>query len=53
LKQTYLTLNNGYKAEIGKGSSFSARFHLLERSLWQLIFDRADDWFNPALGTNR
>ena len=53
LQQNYLSLSNGYKVEIGKGSSFSARFYLLERSLWQLVFDRMDDWFNPALGTNR
>ena len=52
LQQNYLSLRNGYKAEIGKGSSFNARFYLLERSLWQLIFDRMDDWFNPALGAN-
>ena len=49
LKENYLSLNNNYKVQIAKGSSFTARFYLLERTLWQLIFDRADDWFNPAL----
>ncbi|QBQ41066.1 HlyD family secretion protein [Sphingobacterium psychroaquaticum] len=50
LKQDVLTLRNGYQAKIGKGNSFVARFYLLDRTLWQLLFDRVDDWFNPALG---
>lgn len=49
LKQDYLSLSNGFKMQVVKGSSFTARFYLLDRTLWQLIFDRADDWFNPAL----
>lgn len=45
----YLQLKSGYKGNIGKGMSFTARFHLVDRTLWQLLFDRADDWFNPKL----
>lgn len=44
-----LQLKNGYKGNIGKGMTFTARFHLLDRTLWQLLFDRVDDWFNPKL----
>lgn len=45
----YLQLKSGYKGNIGKGMSFTARFHLIDRTLWQLLFDRVDDWFNPKL----
>lgn len=49
MQQNYLQLKNGYKGEIQKGSTYTARFYLLDRTLWQLIFDRVDDWFNPNL----
>ena len=49
MDQTFLALRNGYKGEIQKGSTFTARFYLLDRTLWQLLFDRVDDWFNPNL----
>ena len=44
-----LKLKSGYQGHIGKGMSFTARFHLIDRTLWQLLFDRVDDWFNPKL----
>jgi HlyD family secretion protein len=25
-----------------------ARFIVAERSLWQLLYDKVDDWMNPA-----
>lgn len=43
-----LFLKNGYKGELKKGLTFQARFIVAERSLWQLLFDKIDDWFNPA-----
>lgn len=49
MKQNHLQLKNGYQGIIGKGMTFTARFHLTDRTLWQLLFDRADDWFNPNL----
>jgi HlyD family secretion protein len=27
----------------------TARLTLTERSLWNLLFDKVDDWFNPQL----
>ncbi|MDO5607495.1 MAG: HlyD family efflux transporter periplasmic adaptor subunit [Capnocytophaga sp.] len=45
----FLQLKNGYRSGIGKGMTLTARFHLLDRTLWQLLFDRVDDWFNPNL----
>lgn len=49
LDKEYLQLRNGYKGAIDKGMSLTARFHLTDRTLWQLLFDRADDWLNPNL----
>lgn len=43
-----LFLKNGFKANLKKGLSFQARFIITERTLWQLLFDKVDDWFNPA-----
>jgi len=47
LDRDYLSLKNGYKAQVGKGHTYTARFYLTDRTLWQLLFDRMDDWFNP------
>ena len=49
MDKNYLELKNGYKGQIGKGMTLTARFHLIDRTLWQLLFDKADDWFNPKL----
>ena len=49
MNKNYLQLKNGYKGQIGKGMTLTARFYLLDRTLWQLLFDRVDDWFNPNL----
>lgn len=45
--RTYLKLNNGYKAEIKKGMSLNIRIFVIRRSLYHLLFDKADKWFNP------
>lgn len=49
MDKNYLQLKNGYKGQVDKGMTFTARFHLIDRTLWQLLFDRVDDWFNPKL----
>ena len=49
MDKNYLQLKNGYKGQIGKGMTLTVRFYLLDRTLWQLLFDRVDDWFNPNL----
>ena len=43
-----LRLRSGQRAALGKGMTFRARFVIAERSLLQLLFDRVDDWLNPA-----
>lgn len=44
---TYLSLKNGYKADIKKGMSLNARIVVIQRSIYNLLFDKADKWFNP------
>nr|WP_294900546.1 HlyD family efflux transporter periplasmic adaptor subunit [uncultured Pedobacter sp.] len=52
LEQNYLQLKNGYKGFIKKGMTFNARFLVAERSLYQLLYDKVDDWVNPNLVPN-
>jgi multidrug resistance efflux pump len=49
MDQNFLELKNGYKGKVGKGMTLTVRFHLVDRTLWQLLFDRVDDWFNPKI----
>ncbi|MDO9155857.1 HlyD family secretion protein [Sediminibacterium sp.] len=46
--RTQLYLKNGFNGSLKKGLSFQARFVVAERTLWQLLFDKVDDWFNPV-----
>lgn len=46
-EMTFLSLKNGYKAEIKKGMSINTRIIVTRRSLYHLLFDKADKWFNP------
>jgi HlyD family secretion protein len=46
-RRTFLTLKNGHKAYIRKGMSLNTRVIVTRRSLFNLLFDKADKWFNP------
>ena len=46
-----LELKNGYKAEIKKGMTLTTRYFITQRSLFDLLFDKVDDWLNPKLLT--
>ena len=46
--RSQLLLKNGYSGELKKGLTLQARFVVAERTLWQLLFDRIDDWLNPT-----
>ncbi|MDC9721875.1 MAG: HlyD family efflux transporter periplasmic adaptor subunit [Urechidicola sp.] len=50
--QMYLTLKNNFKGNIKKGMTFNARFKLTERTLFQLMYDKVDDWLNPSNQSN-
>lgn len=45
--KAYLELKNGYKGYLKKGMTFTARFTVAQRSLYQLLYDKVDDWVNP------
>ncbi len=47
-----LQLKNGYTGELKKGMTLTARFQLSKRSLYQLLYDKVDDWLNPNLATS-
>ena len=47
LDKEYLQLKNGYKGYLKKGMTLQARFMVTERTLWQLLYDKVDDWVNP------
>jgi len=49
LNKDFLQLKSGYKGFLKKGMTLQARFIVTERSLWQLMYDKVDDWVNPNL----
>jgi len=44
-----MKLPSGQKGEIRKGMTFNARFVVARRSLFQLLYDKVDDWLNPSI----
>ncbi|MDR1055655.1 MAG: HlyD family efflux transporter periplasmic adaptor subunit [Prevotellaceae bacterium] len=44
----YLSLKNGFQGKIKKGMTVQVRFPVVERTLYQLLFDNVNDWLNPA-----
>jgi multidrug resistance efflux pump len=49
LESDHLKLKNGYKGYFKKGMSFTARFMVAERTLFDLLYDKLDHWLNPNL----
>jgi HlyD family secretion protein len=47
LDQTYMELKNGYRGNLKKGMTLQARFTVVRRNLFQLLYDNVDDWLNP------
>ena len=52
LENEFLLLKNGYKGNLKKGMTLTGRFSLTERTLWQMLFDKVDNWLNPKLAEN-
>ena len=48
LHQNQLTLKNKLTGKLTKGMTFNARFKLTERTLFELLYDKIDDWLNPS-----
>ncbi|WP_142686807.1 HlyD family secretion protein [Chitinophaga polysaccharea] len=44
---TTLRTASGVSASLRKGMTLQARFILTKRSLYQLLYDKTDDWINP------
>ena len=47
LDQRFLKLKNGYTGNLKKGMTLTGRFKVADRSLYQLLYDKADNWLNP------
>lgn len=44
-----LQLKNGYETSVKKGMTLTTRYFITRRSLYDLLFDKVDDWLNPKL----
>lgn len=44
---TEVSTSKGIKGNLKKGMTLQARFILTKRSLFQLLYDKTDDWMNP------
>ena len=49
MNEQYLSLKSGYKGELKKGLTTTARFKITERTIAQLLFDKTDNWLNPNI----
>lgn len=48
LDEDVLSLKNGYKGTIKKGMTLNARMVVNKRTIFQMIYDKIDDWLNPT-----
>lgn len=48
IDQKQLKLKNGFAGELKKGMTLNAQFKLAERTLFDLLYDKVDDWINPS-----
>lgn len=44
-----LILSNGKEGYVKKGMTYNARFVIARRSLFQLLYDKVDNWLNPQV----
>ena len=49
LNKVELQLKSGYKTKVSKGMTLTTRYILTRRSLFDLLFDKMDDWLNPKI----
>jgi multidrug resistance efflux pump len=48
MNKNYLIRKNGVKGSLKKGMSVSAHFMITRRSLFDLLYQKMDDWANPT-----
>lgn len=53
LDRKALQLKNGYVGKLKKGMTLSAHFILQKRSLFALLYDKAEDWLDPRKPSNK
>ncbi|MCF6243155.1 MAG: HlyD family secretion protein [Bacteroidales bacterium] len=53
LENTALKLRNGYIGKLQKGMTLTGRFKLNKRSLFDLLYDKTDDWLNPKIANSK
>jgi len=47
LNSIEIKLQSGYKTKVSKGMTLTSRYIITRRSLFDLLFDKMDDWLNP------
>jgi len=48
MNEQSLQLKNGFIGKLKKGMSLTAQFEVIDRSLFDLLYDKMDDWLNPS-----
>jgi len=48
MNEQSLQLKNGFIGKLKKGMTLTAQFEVIERSLFDLLYDKIDDWLNPS-----
>ncbi len=52
LDSTVMKLKSGYTTKVSKGMTLTSRYVITRRSLFDLLFDKMDDWLNPKIIRN-
>jgi multidrug resistance efflux pump len=50
LDRDYLELKNGYKGYLKRGMNANCRFIVNQRSVFNLLYDKIEEWINPLNG---
>ena len=53
LGSDHLTLKNGFEGYIKKGMAVNANFIVTSRTVFQLLYDKIDNWLNPEIRKER
>ena len=53
LDSDHLTLKNGFEGYIKKGMVVNANFIVASRTVFQLLYDKIDNWLNPEIRKER
>jgi membrane fusion protein, peptide pheromone/bacteriocin exporter len=48
LSADHLTLKNGFKGYLKKGMTLQSNFMVTRRTIFQLLYDKVDNWLNPS-----